>query len=231
MIKCKQIGDVYMQEMIDKYHLTREENLFLAKKVLVSSIYNSCRLEGLNVTFPQTQTILNGVNVSNLKLDDITCILNLRDAWRFVLNDLDSKLTVDYICSINSYVSRNESLKWGVLREGNIGISGVDYIPKIPVKIEVEEELNNILNIESVTLRAIKLMLYGMRSQLFWVGNKRTSTIIANKVMIEHGAGIITIPEKFIDEFNKLLTEFYNTNFDTKIVKFLYQNCIFGIDY
>ena len=38
-------------------------------------------------------------------------------------------------------------------------------------------------------------MLYGMRSQLFWDGNKRTSMIIANKIMIENGKGIITIKE------------------------------------
>lgn len=220
-----------MQEIIDKYHLTKEENVFLAKKVLVNSIYNSAKLEGLNVTFPETQTILDGINVANLKLDDITCILNLRDAWREVLNNLDSELNLDYICLVNSYVSRNESLKWGVLREGNVGISGTDYKPSIPVKSEVEEELSKIFSIKTPTLRAIKLMLYGARKQLFWDGNKRTSMIIANKVMIENGAGIITVPEKHIIEFNKLLTDFYNTNDDTKIAEFIYNNCIFGIDY
>ena len=220
-----------MQEMVDKYHLTKDENIFLAKKVLVTNIYNSCKLEGINVTFPETQTILDGVNVSSLRLDDINCILNLRDAWRFVLENIDTSLTIDYICDVNSFVSRNESLKWGVLREGNVGISGTDYKPKIPVRSEVEEELNKILSIKPITLRAIKLMLFGMRNQLFWDGNKRTSTIIANKIMIENGVGIISIPEKHVIEFNKLLTNFYNTNDDKEIIKFLYQNCIFGIDY
>ena len=220
-----------MQEIVDKYKLTKEENVFLAKKVLVSSIYNSCKLEGLNVTFPQTQTILDGINVSELKLDDITCILNLRDAWREVLNNLELPLSLEYICLVNSYVSRNESLKWGVLRDGNVGISGCDYKPTIPVKEEVDLELAEILKIEIPTLRAIKLMLYGMRKQLFWDGNKRTSMIIANKVMIENGSGIITIPPEHIMEFNQLLTEFYNTNIDTKIIDFIYTNCIFGIDY
>lgn len=73
-------------------------------------------------------------------------------------------------------------------------------------------------------------MLYGMRSQLFWDGNKRTSIIIANKIMIENGKGIITIKEENLLEFNKLLTEYYNTNNDEKIISFIYNNCIFGID-
>ena len=74
-------------------------------KVLVTSIYNSAKLEGLNITFPDTQTILDGVNVPTMHLDDINCILNLRDAWNFVLSDVSQRLTIDYICKVNSYVS------------------------------------------------------------------------------------------------------------------------------
>lgn len=66
--------------MIDKFNLTKEQNIFLAKKTLVVNIYNSAKLEGLNMTFSDTQTILEGVNVPSLKLDEINCILNLRDA-------------------------------------------------------------------------------------------------------------------------------------------------------
>ena len=219
-----------MSNIKDKYNLTLEQNIFLAKKVLVNSIYNSAKLEGINITFPETQTILNGVNIPNVKLDDITCILNLRDAWRDVINNINEKLDLNYICKINSLVSRNESLEWGVLRTGKVGISGTEYIPEIPTKTIVEQDLSTILLIENVTLRAIKYMLYGMRSQLFWDGNKRTSMIIANKIMIENGKGIITVKEENLLEFNQLLTEYYNTNNDETIIKFLYNNCIFGID-
>ena len=216
--------------MKDRFNLTLEENIFLAKKSLVNNIYNSAKLEGLNVTFPETQTILDGVNVSNVKLDDITCILNMRDAWKEVINNISEELSLDYICKINSLVSRNESLKWGVLRDGKVSISGTDYIPDVPNEEKVINEINSILNIENITLRAIKYMLYGMRSQLFWDGNKRTSMIIANKIMIENGKGIITVKENYLLEFNKLLTDFYNTNNDEKIIKFIYDNCIFGIE-
>ena len=49
--------------MKDKYYLTKEQNLFLAKKVLVSNIYNSARLEGINTTYPDTKTICLLTNV------------------------------------------------------------------------------------------------------------------------------------------------------------------------
>ena len=219
-----------MTNIKDKYNLTTEQNIFLAKKVLVNSIYNSAKLEGLNITFPETQTILEGVNVSKVKLDDITCILNLRDAWNFVINNINAENNLDFICKVNSFVSRNESLEWGSLRTGKVRISGTSYIPNIPAKEEVENKLKEIMNIKNITLRAIKYMLYGMRSQLFWDGNKRTSTIVANKIMIENGKGIILVKEEYILEFNKLLTEFYDTNNNEAIINFIYDNCIIGID-
>ena len=219
-----------MLDIVDKYNLTINENIFLAKKMLVSSIYSSAKIEGLNVTFPETQTILEGVNVSKVKLDDITCILNLRDAWNYVLNNINDVTNLDFICKVNSFVSRNESLEWGILRTGKVGISGTSYIPDIPEKMEVENKLSEIMNIDNITLRAIKYMLYGMRSQLFWDGNKRTSTIIANKMMIENGKGIILVKEEYILDFNKLLTKFYDTNNDEEIVKFIYDNCIIGLE-
>ena len=216
--------------MKDKYQLTKEQNLFLAKKVLVSNIYNSVRLEGINTTYPDTKTILEGVNVPTLKLDEINCILNLRDAWNYVLTNIDNEINLDFICKVNSYVSRNESLEWGVLRNGKVGINVVDYIPDIPIKEDVINNINKILQEENVTEKAIDLMLYIMRSQVFWDGNKRTSMIIANKILIENGCGIITVKEENINEFNILLTEYYNTNNKNKIVEFLYEKCIFGLE-
>ena len=216
--------------MLDKYNLTKKENVFLAKKVLVSSIYNSAKLEGINTTYPDTKTILDGANVPSLRLDEINCILNLRDAWNFVLSNIDEAITLDFICKINSFVSRNESLEWGVLRTGKVGINGVDYIPDIPNEAKIIADIKNIMEEKNITWRSLVLMLYLMRTQVFWDGNKRTSMIVANKIMIENGCGVITIKEEYFKEFNSLLTEYYNTNKMESLLKFLYNNCIFGME-
>lgn len=217
-------------KMKDKYNLTLEENIFLAKRLIVDNIYSNARIEGCNVTFPQTQTILQGVNVPSVSLDDINCILNLRDAWKFMIDHVTDEFNLEYICKINSYVARNESLEWGVLRSGKVGISGTDYVPKIPKKEEVEKQIQEINKIPEVTKQAISYMLYGMRGQLFWDGNKRTSLILANKILIQNGKGVLTIKDRNLNEFNEKLTEFYNTNNPAPIEEFLYQNCIFGIE-
>ena len=102
--------------MKDKYNLTLEQNIFLAKRNLVDNVYANARMEGLNVTFPQTKTILEGINVPNLKIDEIQCILNLRDAWKYVINNISTEFNLDFICKINEFVARNESISWGTLR-------------------------------------------------------------------------------------------------------------------
>lgn len=74
-------------------------------------------------------------------------------------------------------------------------------------------------------------MLQEMKSQLFWDGNKRTSTICANKIMIENGCGIIKIPDNKLEEFTILLSNFYTTDNKDILKQFIYDNCIDGITF
>ena len=50
--------------------LTRQQNIFLAKKTFTELVFNTAYIEGCNVTFPQTQTIIDGV-VINGRLEKI----------------------------------------------------------------------------------------------------------------------------------------------------------------
>lgn len=215
--------------MENKYNMTIGQNKFLAKRNLVDNIYSNARLEGLNITFPQTKTILEGINVPELKIDEIQCILNLRDAWSYVINNIETEFNLEFISKVNEFVARNESIAWGKLRNGKVEITGTTYIPDIPNEEQVNKDIEKILKIENTTERAIEYMLYGMRNQLFWDGNKRTSTICANKIMIQNGNGIIKIPDDKLQEFTTLLSEFYTTNDKEKIKQFIFDNCIDGI--
>ena len=92
--------------MQNKYNLTQEQNIFLAKRNIIDNIYSNARMEGINITFPQTKTILEGVNVPNLKIDEIQCVLNLRDAWKYVIENINVEFNIDFICKINECVAR-----------------------------------------------------------------------------------------------------------------------------
>ncbi len=214
----------------DKYHLTPEQNLFLAKKKWDENVYCGMKMENRAVTFPQTKTILEGVNVPNVRLDDIQAILNMRDSWNYLLQTISAPLNLDYLCKLNEFIARNEALEWGKLRTGSVGISGTDYIPAVPDAEKVVAELDKILSADTTaTEKALNIFAWGARSQLFWDGNKRTSLVAANKILISAGAGMLTIKEDSMQQFNELLVDYYNTGDAANFKSFMYDNAIIGI--
>lgn len=217
--------------MKDKFQLTQKENIFLAKRNIVDSIWKSANLEGINITFPETNAIYEKLKVKEVDISEVNTILNLKHAWKEILSTIDEELNLEYICRIHNEVAKDEALTWGKLRTGTVGISGTNYIPKIPEKKEVEEQLEKIKSVSPNTMRCMQLMLYLMKSQLFWDGNKRTAMLIANKEMIKNGNGIISIPIENITEFNELLSRYYTYNETEKLVDFIYTKAISGINY
>ena len=215
----------------DKYHLTPEQSRFLAKKKWDENVYCGMRMENRAVTFPQTKTILEGVNVPNVRLDDIQAILNMRDAWKFVLDDLTAPVTLEYLCKLNEYIARNEALEWGKLRTGRVAISGTEYVPPIPQREAVEAELAAIMTQDTTaTEKALTAFVWGTRGQFFWDGNKRTSLVLANKIMLAAGVGMLTITEKHMEHFNTLLVGYYDTGEAGELKDFLYENAIQGLE-
>lgn len=219
-----------MDTMLDKFSYTIDENLFLARKILVGNIYAAAKIEGVNTTFPETETIIKGVNVPTASLDDIKVILNLRDAWKFVLSNIGAEIDLKFIEKINENVSRGESLEWGKLRTGAVGISGTDYKPPLPVRSEIINQLVAISESKaSATEKAIKTMQFIIYNQLFWDGNKRTAILSANAVLIKAGAGILTVKEENLGQFNQLLTDYYNSSNGDPLANFLYEKCLYGL--
>ncbi len=216
--------------MKDKFKLTQEQNIFIAKRNIVDYIYQSANLEGIHVTFPETQAIFDGVGVEGVKVEDIIKINNLKRAWQFMLDTLDSLTDFDYLCRLNMIIGSEGSIYGaGKIRAYDVRISGTNWRPQIPFEYDIRNEIADILKIKSVTERAIILMLWGMRRQVFIDGNKRTSMMIANKEMIANGCGIISISNEHIKSFYELLIKFYETNDMDKIKNFIYKNCIDGL--
>ncbi len=214
----------------DKYHLTPEQSVFLAKKKWDENVYCGMKMENRAVTFPQTRTILDGVNVPNVRLDDIQAILNMRDAWKFLFQTMEEEVTIEYFSKINELIARNEALEWGKLRSGSVGISGTDYLPPVPEYETVKQELEGILGADaSATEKALTVFAWGTRGQFFWDGNKRTSMTLANKILISAGAGMLTITDQHMEQFNELLLNYYNSGNSADLKTFLYENAIQGL--
>lgn len=218
--------------MEDKYKMTVEENVFTAKRNIIDYIWKSARLEGLGVTYPDTEAIYNGMSAPDVKVSEIVAVNNLKHSWQFLLDTLDCPVDFKYICQLNRLVGGdNLIIRAGYLRNVSVSMGGTTWKPDMPDEDKIRRDLSKILLIENSTERAITLMLYCMRSQMFLDGNKRTAMLAANHEMILNGCGIISVPIEKQREFTKLLVEFYETGEQDVIADFVYNECIDGIDF
>lgn len=220
--------------MKNKYNLTREQNVFIAKRNIVDYIWKSANLEGIAVTYQDTQVIYDGGIVNGLKVDEIVAINNLKYAWEFILENEDIKLDFTLLCNIHKLVADKLVLNTdlGVLRRTPVNIGGTKWTPLFPIETKIKEELEEILNNKEKTKTeiAIEIMLYIMRRQMFIDGNKRVAMLFANKIMIDNGCGIISISQENQSEFYKKLIDYYETNNMEEIKNYIYNTSINGID-
>lgn len=220
-----------MEEFKAKFELTPEENVFVAKRNIVDYIWKSAKLEGLGVTFPETEAIYNGMSVANVKVSDIIAVNNLKRAWQFIFDTLDYPTDLKYICELNRIVGGDNLVyNAGYLRFIPVSIGGTTWKPPVPAEDEIKCKLAEISSVQNPTLRSIELMLYCMRTQMFVDGNKRTSMLAANHEMIINGCGIISVPVEIQPKFTELLVRFYETGNENEIRKFVYDKCIDGLD-
>lgn len=201
------------------------------KRLLPEYVYNMSELEGNPFTFPEVQTLMDGITVGGHKLSDQNQVLRLRYSWDYVfdLSKSHNVITKQIFNDIHTCVAKGEALEDGVFRSGNVGISGTEYKPPHyqyldeifcnGIKDIYEEYENNNISL------AIAIFLFGARNQFYWDGNKRTSRMVANLILIQSCQGVLNIKAKDKLEFNTLMVDFYNTGDGLKISEFLYR-CI-----
>lgn len=215
----------YSEEELDS---NIEINIDFAKRHLVDTIYKQAILEGVAITFADTESIIEGGKVNNMTSKDVLKIINLKHAWEFILNP-NVILTVpnlSLLCQINKFVEEGFYYTAGKIRSTPVSIGGTDLRPDLPIESVIKEELEEILNSDiDIVEKSIELLLYVMRKQIFIDGNKRTAVIFANHYLISKGHGIIVIPSELTEEFKTLLLSYYKNRDEIKIRNFLKEKC------
>ncbi|NJM29731.1 MAG: hypothetical protein HC855_06195 [Rhizobiales bacterium] len=109
-------------------------------KSLPQFVWEAAQLEGNPYTFPEVQTLLDGITVGGRKLSDTQQILGLRDSMKLVAQTvLDGSFAVSkrMACDLNALIARDEALEWGQFRgEGremsnvSVALGYMSYQPK-----------------------------------------------------------------------------------------------------
>lgn len=223
-----------MNKIEDKYKFTKDENKRFARANLARLVHTNSRFEGINTTLPQTKTIIDGMSVSGVSVEDVLTIVNLKRGWQFIINSNDD-INLDFEKGINKIVAAEDSLEPGEFRTGagNVALGEDEsFEPPMINSYQEKDFLETTLKSTglSTTEKALNIMYHNMRNQLFWDGNKRTAILVANKIMINGGAGLINVPLDKWSTWNTLISNYYRTNNMSKLKKWTYDNGIQGVE-
>lgn len=207
-------------------------NIDFVRKNLIDTIYKQSILEGITTTEADTKNVLEGGIVNGMTSTDVMKIINLKHAWDFILDEnvILSPTDFNLLSYINKLVIENFYYNAGIVRTTPVIIGGTTWTPNIPIESEIKEDINKIINKKKDDVdKAIELLLYIMKRQIFIDGNKRTAVIFANHYLISKGLGLIVIPAELTEHYKELLISYYEGKDSKKIKDFLKNLCYIKI--
>lgn len=203
----------------------------LAKKQLSLFVCDAVNLEGIPLTLPEIQTLMDGITVGGHKLSDQQIALNQIEAWKKLFHSLETgtfQFIKDFVCQLHAIAAKDEALEWGHFRTSGVTIAGTtSYVPPAADQLDgiFSELVKELQEIDNPTDRGIHAFLTMARTQFFFDVNKRLGRLMMNGIILDHGHPAINVPAKRQLEFNTLMLDFYETGDQSKMNQFL-RSCI-----
>jgi Fic family protein len=219
-----------------------ERVCFRFHRMLPEFVWDASVLEGNPFTYPEVQTLLDGITVGGRKISDQQQVLSLAESSRQLLHLVRNnafELNKETFCSLHGIVARNEALEWGHFRgEGvetnftppvSLGEHG-KYTP-LPT-MQGAPELNKVFDrgvrslnhyIEKPFEKALAFFLFGALQQFFFDGNKRTSRFMMNGVLMSSGIDAVSVPAAKAQQFNEKMVRFYLTKDAAEMMQFMVE--------
>lgn len=238
----KNLGFFWNREFVfdlpihDKSHI-----LAYYHRLMPSMVWDAAVLEGNPMTFPEVLILMEGITVGGHKISDQEQVVRLAVSSRALLEMIKKD---SFQCDKKTFsmfhqlVANHEALEWGHFRgEGRekrftphvcLGNRSSFYKP-LPTKNNAPqlnvlfEKGNAFLQTLIPVEQAFGFFLFGTLHQFFFDGNKRTSRMIMNGILMSNGHYPISVPANRKAEFNECLIDFYATKDATNMFAFLHS--------
>lgn len=212
-------------------------------KNMAEFVWDASMLEGNPCTLPQVQTLMSGITVGGIRISDQEQVINLAKSCKKLLEMVKQDTFVfdrPTFLELHAILAKEEALEWGVFRgEGK----ETHYTPHVALgdqgshkPLETQPGAANLISVFDHGLRAltqhcpntfergVAFFLFGALQQFFFDGNKRTSRLMMNGIMMSHGLQALSIHAASAQEFNEKMVRFYKHKDATEMFEFL-ANC------
>lgn len=192
--------------MNNKFVMSRVRNVAFLEKKMDMILYNAMKLARYDVT---REECASGIQDPEAR----KAYENFRRTFQYLLRDKDAEIDYHYLLDLHTLLMDG-------LQEGFTNNMTDEQIA----------ELSDIVNkpAKANTEIAIDAMLYILDKRLFKDGDIRVALMFANKIMIENGCGVITVPEEHDDVFRDHLKKLNRTGDSEPFKKWVFQYCIKG---
>jgi Fic family protein len=208
-------------------------------KMLPVYVWDSAVLEGNPLTYPEVQTLLEGITVGGRKLSDERQILSLSASANELIRLVRSGLfLIDKPTSdlLNAPIASDEALESGHFRgEGsvisqvrvNMGEHGTHRPPQTEPGGEnlrriFQRGIGVIRGLDSSPFeRAVAYFLFAALQKFYYAGNRLTGRYMMNGHLMAHGIDAISVPAARKQEFNNEMIDFYWQKDGTRMFRFL----------
>lgn len=202
------------------------------EEIGIDFVYSSAKLEGNTYSRVDTLNLLKmGITAGGKLYSDAQMILNLRDAYHFVLASPGKALDRYFVSDVHSILSKDllPASNCGIPREGSVRISGTDYSPPVG-KDYLNEELKYLLDvahtIDDPFERAIYLKLNLCYLQYFQDVNKRTARMVQTFSMLNTGVMPLLAGYVKSSGYIEAILSYYNTGSYTEYMSWFVSSYI-----
>ncbi len=179
--------------------------------------WKSSQIEGNTYSLLETERLLRESKTASGKTQaEAVMLLNHKYTLRFLLDNKDylQELSVRRIEDIQSMLVKGLETEKG-LRSRRVGITGTNYRPldnAFQIREAMEETCNLINGRQNVFEKALLALLLISYIQPFTDGNKRTSRLVSNGILLAHGYCPLSFRTVDSMDYKKAMLVFYEQN-------------------
>ena len=208
--------------------------LWRYRRALPEFVWDAAALEGNSFTYPEVQTLLEGITVGGRRVEEADQVTALADSSRLI-DDLvrEGAFRLDKTTSdaVHAVVARHEAIESGHFRGEGLVVSDVSVFlgelgRRTPPRTEPgganliarhEALVAAVATLEPVPA-AVVYNLAACRDQLYYDGNKRTARLMMNASLLSTGHDAISVPAAMRLGYNAAMARFYASGDATEMM-------------
>jgi len=187
------------------------------ERIMIEFSWKSSSIEGNTYSLLGTEALIkNNVIGKGKTREETQMILNHKDAFNEAIQNRERfiKLRFADVEHIHSVLTKKLGITKNLRREG-VGITGTKYRP-LDNEPQIKEALQNMIDLinkkESFFEKAFLILILIAYIQVFEDGNKRTSRMISNAILLAHHSIPLSYRIVDVEEYKKAVILFYELN-------------------